>query len=440
MANFATYVFHLLTKSRRNSDISKEEATRIWGKVTRELLKVFNKYEDGKDRLPISKLREACNQLHLYPSNSQVFEMVQCAVEYGSPCEPDHITFGEFCVLVTELQNHYAKISRHPVPKSLHRERTLSNESRRWKRRESMPNFEVFLGGSCNPTLWRQDIAIPFFKEHEITFYNPQVQNWRPELMELEDQAKQNADVLFFVIDNVTRAIASMIETAYLVGNFELNDLRRARKILVDLIERNSVPVFNTIESALKCTDIILKQNLTVQELTVEHGARPVLHGYLKVGEALLQMREAFNSIDNTKAGTLSAADEEPLLDRVVNSVRWFMDSKYTNITVMYICQVNLDLLKKHGLSYFNPCGDDWEQRLIPIQVSAREKCRLLLYIITNRTTSISSMIEISEKGLKDYNRGRSYLMDLASREGIQLFEDIVEAVNCAISFLTDAV
>lgn len=38
-----------------------------------------------------------------------VFEMVQCAVEYGSPCEPDHITFGEFSILVTELQNYYSK-------------------------------------------------------------------------------------------------------------------------------------------------------------------------------------------------------------------------------------------------------------------------------------------------------------------------------------------
>lgn len=35
--------------------------------------------------------------------------MVQCAVEYGSPCEPDHITFGEFSILVTELQNYYSK-------------------------------------------------------------------------------------------------------------------------------------------------------------------------------------------------------------------------------------------------------------------------------------------------------------------------------------------
>ena len=31
----------------------------------------------------------------------------------------------------------------------------------------------VFLGGSCNPTKWRAEIAIPYFKQHGITFYNP---------------------------------------------------------------------------------------------------------------------------------------------------------------------------------------------------------------------------------------------------------------------------
>ena len=38
---------------------------------------------------------------------------------------------------------------------------------------------------------------------------------------------------------------------------------------------------------------------------------------------------------------------------------------------------------------------------------------------------------------MKDYNRGRDYLCDLASREGVQLFDDVTEAVNCAISLLT---
>jgi len=36
-----------------------------------------------------------------------VHEMLVCAIEYGSPCKADHITFGEFCVLVAELQSYY---------------------------------------------------------------------------------------------------------------------------------------------------------------------------------------------------------------------------------------------------------------------------------------------------------------------------------------------
>ena len=39
---------------------------------------------------------------------SLVHEMVNCAVEYGSPCEPEYITYGEFCVLVAELQIYYS--------------------------------------------------------------------------------------------------------------------------------------------------------------------------------------------------------------------------------------------------------------------------------------------------------------------------------------------
>jgi hypothetical protein len=33
----------------------------------------------------------------------------------------------------------------------------------------------VFLGGSCNPTTWRQDIAMPTFDDKEVKYYNPQV-------------------------------------------------------------------------------------------------------------------------------------------------------------------------------------------------------------------------------------------------------------------------
>ena len=40
----------------------------------------------------------------------------------------------------------------------------------------------------------------------------------------------------------------------------EKSDLCRGRKILEDLVERNSVPVFTDIDTALKCTEIVLNQ------------------------------------------------------------------------------------------------------------------------------------------------------------------------------------
>jgi hypothetical protein len=32
----------------------------------------------------------------------------------------------------------------------------------------------VFLGGSCDPTKWRAEIAIPMLEKAHITYYNPQ--------------------------------------------------------------------------------------------------------------------------------------------------------------------------------------------------------------------------------------------------------------------------
>lgn len=77
---------------------------------------------------------------------------------------------------------------------------------------------EVFLGGSCNPTTWRLDTGIPTLQQAAITYFNPQVDEWYPELIEVEEQAKTAATLLLFVIDNQTRAISSMVEVAFLAG------------------------------------------------------------------------------------------------------------------------------------------------------------------------------------------------------------------------------
>jgi hypothetical protein len=95
----------------------------------------------------------------------------------------------------------------------------------------------VFLGGSCNPTTWRQDIAIPAFEAAGVTFYNPQVASWSPELVAQEAAAKADAAILLFVVCARTRGVASMIEVAELVA--------RNRDVVVVIQDIELGTVFN---------------------------------------------------------------------------------------------------------------------------------------------------------------------------------------------------
>jgi len=121
---------------------------------------------------------------------------------------------------------------------------------------------QVFLGGSHNPTVWRREVCIPLLEDQQISFYNPQVEEWYEGLVEIENKAKAAAAVLLFVIDNQTRAISSLVEVAEqvtagrdlvlvveeieegasiagdLVGKRERLDLNRARSYLADLVMR----------------------------------------------------------------------------------------------------------------------------------------------------------------------------------------------------------
>ena len=121
---------------------------------------------------------------------------------------------------------------------------------------------QVFLGGSCNPTTWREDSAIPLLKMADVDFYNPQVADWHKGLEVLEAVAKEESAALLFVIDSKTRAIASIQEaTEYIaagrnvalvvedmvdgtdvdgqvVTGRELKDLNRARAYLRNQVTR----------------------------------------------------------------------------------------------------------------------------------------------------------------------------------------------------------
>ena len=194
--------------------------------------------------------------------------------------------------------------------------------------------YDVFLGGSCNPTTWRQDVAIPYFKSQGITYYNPQQSNWVPEMIELEHQAKQTSQILFFVLNELTRNVVSMIEVSYMSGHrrrlivmihpypstkhtingerlpdLELNDLENALATVHDLVERQGAPVFNNINSAMSCVAKVIKENVLIEELGLKDNAQPVKLAHVQIGDILVRLREAFDTLDTSRFGKISLAD-----------------------------------------------------------------------------------------------------------------------------------
>lgn len=114
------------------------------------------------------------------------------------------LTFGEFCVLAADLKRFRTQ-SQYPVPlsrkdgfnvfsnqNSSPSTSTPSSSSTATTTIASTSNHhnkdglkpvdsnaapEVFLGGSCNPTTWRADVAIPTLDKLGISFYNPVSKN-----------------------------------------------------------------------------------------------------------------------------------------------------------------------------------------------------------------------------------------------------------------------
>ncbi|CAM1299388.1 Uncharacterised protein g2415 [Pycnogonum litorale] len=152
---------------------------------------------------------------------------------------------------------------------------------------------DVFLGGSCNPTTWRTEIAIPVLNDHKISYFNPQVDNgWTPDLIEIEHRAKEEAEVLFFTIDNKTRSVVSIIECGYLAGcgrNLvvvlqklegtheilkekisarEFNDIKCGQSHLLDLTYRENIITFSSINSGLECVCKLIEGQTTIQNIS----------------------------------------------------------------------------------------------------------------------------------------------------------------------------
>lgn len=90
------------------------------------------------------------------------------------------LTFGEFCVLAADLKRFRTQCSskifsrKDSAYTSFNETQTTKNGNKDELKPSDCNNTpEVFLGGSCNPTTWRADVAIPTLQNLGISFYNP---------------------------------------------------------------------------------------------------------------------------------------------------------------------------------------------------------------------------------------------------------------------------
>ncbi|XP_031623276.1 uncharacterized protein LOC116340766 isoform X2 [Contarinia nasturtii] len=253
--------------------------------------------------VPAERLHELFEELEFNPTEKQINEMLQTAklfarrgnngFERGTTLSNRHmngLTFGEFCVLAADLKRFRtqcptaASSRKDNAYTSFNETQTTKNYNKDELKPTDCNNVpEVFLGGSCNPTTWRADVAIPTLQKLGISFYNPQVSDWTPDLIELEHRAKEKARVLFFVMDSETRASSAAIEVAYIAGqnprhlvlvlnpykpeqcimnepisSQEYIDLKRNQQLLREVVSRRGLPVLDDVPSGLQQTKAIL--------------------------------------------------------------------------------------------------------------------------------------------------------------------------------------
>ena len=126
----------------------------------------------------------------------------------------------------------------------------------------------IGLFGTCGSTTWRKDILIPAYESIGLKdgedFFNPQVDDWKPELAEIEADHLSNDQVILFPITGETYGSGSLSEVGFSILNAIKLDDRRDFVIYVEgelddsLMEENPALAKESLRSRA-----LIKQHLS---------------------------------------------------------------------------------------------------------------------------------------------------------------------------------
>jgi hypothetical protein len=115
--------------------------------------------------------------------------------------------------------------------------------------------------------VWRRDVAIPALAAAGLDWFDPQVADggWSAEAHEARDVVeKTRADLLLFVIDGTTRAVASLAEIAYIIAS--------GRPLALAVADVAEDAVVDGIRIGPRERDDLNRGRLFVRTVAAQHG------------------------------------------------------------------------------------------------------------------------------------------------------------------------
>ncbi len=113
---------------------------------------------------------------------------------------------------------------------------------------------KVFLGGTCNGSLWRNKL-IPKLK---ISWFNPVVDNWAEEDQKREIEERQNSDFVLYVITPKMTGVFSIAELT-------ADAIKQPDKTVICILGKDENSEFTPAQQ---------KSLVAVAKMAVENGAK----------------------------------------------------------------------------------------------------------------------------------------------------------------------